>query len=89
MLKTVGNAIQQSAPTIKVGSTQIKPIINASNASTPQPVVISQPPVIKQETTETSKSMVKDASAPHPPSSSSTGSSNSVAPVSVRTLDQY
>lgn len=89
MLKTLGNTIQQSAPTIKVGSTQIKPIINASNALTPQPVVISQPPVIKQEPMETSKGMVKDASAPHPPSSSSTPSANAAAPVSVRTLDQY
>lgn len=89
MLKTIGNTIQQSAPTIKVGSTQIKPIINASNVPTPQPVVISQPPVIKQETIDTSKSMVKDASAPHPPNSSSTVSANVAAPVSVRTLDQY
>lgn len=71
------NAIQQhqhqhqqqppsATPTIKVGSTQIKPIINTANATAPQPIIIPQPPIIKSDTVETNKSIAKDTSATTP-----------------------
>lgn len=87
MLKTaaVSNTIQQSTPTIKVGSTQIKPIINTSAPAAPQPIVVSQPPLLKPELVDTSKSTVKDASAPAIPSSTSIASTNATTtPVSKR-----
>lgn len=80
---TIGNTIQQSAPTIKVGSTQIKPIINSSNAPVPQPVVISQPPILKPDSLDTSKNVVKEISTPSAPSSSSIPSANATTPVSL------
>lgn len=78
MLKSAAmfNTIQQSpanAPTIKVGSTHIKPIINTPALPPPQPVVISQPPIMKSEPMDMNKMMAKGASqavamtAPPPP----------------------
>lgn len=83
---TIGNAIQQTTPTIKVGSTQIKPIINTSNAIAPQPVVISQPP-IKSEPIDIHKSTAKDASAI---TTSSTSNANATTtPVSIAPMPVY
>ena len=74
-MKAVANAIhlqqqqqqlQSGTPTIKVGSTQIKPIINTANATAPQPIIIPQPPIIKSETIETNKSIAKDTSSTTP-----------------------
>lgn len=85
MLKAaaVSNTIQQSmAPTIKVGSTQIRPIINTSTPPAPQPVVISQPPVVKSDLVDINKSTAKDASAPATLSSTSTANTHVSTPVS-------
>lgn len=73
------NTMQQSpanANAIKVGATQIKPIINTSTQSLPQqyqqhqmhqqqqpqPVIISQPPIMKPDSMDTNKGMVKEVS---------------------------
>lgn len=54
---------QQSTPTIKVGSTQIKPIINASTVSSiPQPVILSQSPVITVDPKDSVRIIGKDTS---------------------------
>lgn len=46
---------QTTIPTIKVGSTQIKPIINPSTIP-PQPVVLSQSPIVVSSTNSTNNS---------------------------------
>ncbi|XP_031619816.1 transcription initiation factor TFIID subunit 4 isoform X3 [Contarinia nasturtii] len=86
MLKTtaVGNTIQQQSvtPTIKVGSTQIKPIINTSNAAQPQPIIISQPPVPKLEASEPmNKGTAKDTSANTTSSTITTPASPKMVPI--------
>ncbi|XP_055324866.1 transcription initiation factor TFIID subunit 4 isoform X2 [Sitodiplosis mosellana] len=83
MLKTAANTIQQqqsTTPTMKVGSTQIKPIINAANATAPQPIVIPQPPIIKSEPVDTNKSIAKETSATTLISTSNANATTTPAP---------